>query len=370
VKIGPNFGRQGRPITGVKVDGFRIRPNTGRTMDVGVQVISSAGGFYRVYVEDAEDAAIDLTTRSNVALGFPNSFDNVFQQCWLDCKDTDGTPLRLHSHEGIGCSRNLFLQGFAQYDSEGDGHGIHLKKCDSNTFIEFDVSAVGEGSRGGIFLDNTSGGGVFPQNNMFYGCATVGGIVLSPASATGPSRKNWFYNYSTKDGEPIGSNPNSPFLIPSWACGITDEGEMFGAPFAHVRCFASTTQSVASGVLTKIALDSENYDNAVMHANGSNNTRITVPGNGVLQIGGSVRFQSNSGGHRELRIIRNGNNSDIVARDVRGAVNGASTEFTVSTNYKASPGDYFELQAYQNSGSSLAVSFQRFWACMASGTHF
>ena len=68
-----------------------------------------------------------------------------------------------------------------------------------------------------------------------------------------------------------------------------------------------------------------------------------------------MAFASNSAGYRELYFTVNGG-SDRYARITMPAVNGTETRISCSETVQLSIGDYIEVHAYQNSGTSLTVS--------------
>jgi hypothetical protein len=85
---------------------------------------------------------------------------------------------------------------------------------------------------------------------------------------------------------------------------------------------------------------------------GTNPSRVTVP-NGVqwVSVDASVGFAANATGQRVLWLLINGTRIDRAGIAAAGA--GEPTVASLSGTYAVNPGDYIELQAYQNSGGAL-----------------
>lgn len=129
--------------------------------------------------------------------------------------------------------RNTFTSGITQLRTVSTTepvYGAFLKFCDSNTFIECDLSVYGPSTDVGYGLglsDADNPGNPYPQNNNFISCSlsgggpsgVVGGVSVIETNATGIG-KNMFVSYPTADNEPV---PDHPKLL-----GYTDTFEFFG----------------------------------------------------------------------------------------------------------------------------------------------
>lgn len=122
-----------------------------------------------------------------------------------------------------------------------------------------------------------------------------------------------------------------------------------------VSVFHSVNQSLASGVDTALAFDSERFDDPVdpLHDPASNNSRLTCRVAGRYLAGGSVRFASNGTGFRRLQIVRNGTGVIVVSEPAPSSVD--SLTVGVVKPVALGVGDYIELQARQDSGGALNV---------------
>lgn len=123
------------------------------------------------------------------------------------------------------------------------------------------------------------------------------------------------------------------------------------------RVYHSANQSVASGVPTILAFNSERYKTvASLHNNATNNSRLVAPSAGVYRVFATVLFHENATGHRSVQFYVNGS-ATTVDYDGRPAVTtaGAGTGLSSSTEYYLSAGSYVECVATQSSGAPLNV---------------
>jgi hypothetical protein len=131
------------------------------------------------------------------------------------------------------------------------------------------------------------------------------------------------------------------------------------------RCYAyaSGAQSLASGVYTAIAFDSEIYDivqsgDSPSHDAATNNTRLYVRTSGKYEITGQVYFATNATGSRsaDLRLNAAGNpaGGTRIALNQQTALSGVGSPATAPViEYPLVTGDYVEIFGMQNSGGAL-----------------
>jgi len=127
-----------------------------------------------------------------------------------------------------------------------------------------------------------------------------------------------------------------------------------GANDIGARAYHSAGQSIANNTIVTLAFDSERWDTNSIHDATTNNERLTATTAGVYAITVGVRWQQNTSGYREVRIMHNG--GTILARS-RDDAPGATIEFyvTVSTIYLMAATDYVSVAVYQNSGGALNI---------------
>lgn len=118
------------------------------------------------------------------------------------------------------------------------------------------------------------------------------------------------------------------------------------------RVRKSTSQNHASsGSFVAVTWDTEDVDDGGWHDNVTNNTRITVTNAGWVHVIARVEFAGNASGIRAIRVLRNGTEIDRVGDAGANVVQ----TWEVNTEYKASASDYFEVEAFQSSGGTIAL---------------
>lgn len=131
------------------------------------------------------------------------------------------------------------------------------------------------------------------------------------------------------------------------------------------RCYAyrSAALSIANTTWVSIGFDAELYDDvqsgdSPMHDNSTNNSRIYARTTGRYEIQGAINFtNTGAGGVRAVRVIKNGSTATEYAYGNKDAMTtGHTFVHTPTTETSLTAGDYIELQAYQQSGGSLALT--------------
>jgi len=118
-----------------------------------------------------------------------------------------------------------------------------------------------------------------------------------------------------------------------------------------------TSQTLSNNTDTILLWTSELYDTDAMHSTSSNTGRITIPTGkgGYYEFRWSLMFAANTSGNRRARLLKNGATYDSGTVLTVGAPNGGLCGFAVSTVVSTVAGDYWEIQAFQDCGSSLAT---------------
>lgn len=136
---------------------------------------------------------------------------------------------------------------------------------------------------------------------------------------------------------------------------VRAQSEIVGA-----RAYTNTAQSISNATWTAINLGLERYDDvppgmSEMHSTTTNTSRMIARVSGHYAIAGEVYFTGNGTGRRFAGLRRNG--TDIIASTIAmPAGNTGNIHVAVATVWKLSAGDYIELVAYQDSGSSLNLA--------------
>ena len=117
----------------------------------------------------------------------------------------------------------------------------------------------------------------------------------------------------------------------------------------------SSGETIPSSSSTTLTYNTEDFDTANLHSTTSNTSRLTAPVAGKYLITASAEWTNNTSGRRILILELNGTTQ--IMRDSVSPNNdsGIGPEQSVETVYQLAAGDYVEVIAYQDSGSSLAV---------------
>lgn len=125
-------------------------------------------------------------------------------------------------------------------------------------------------------------------------------------------------------------------------------------PNICVKANRTTTQSINSATSTAIAFNAaDSYDTDSMHDTVTNNTRITFNTAGVYHITGFGVYDASISGVRYLSHFINGSTQIEYTSTLGTSLGGIA--LIVSSDYKATVGDYVELVAYQDSGVAVDI---------------
>jgi hypothetical protein len=124
------------------------------------------------------------------------------------------------------------------------------------------------------------------------------------------------------------------------------------------KVYRSAVQALPNNVLTEVLWTHELWDTAGLHSTVSNTGRLTVPQAGIYVVSWYLRLgpQANVNHYQLVRVLHNGAMVDETMPHVYyggGPILYAETSGV--TQLKASVGDYFQLQAYQNSGAASNI---------------
>ncbi|MBA4373329.1 MAG: hypothetical protein C0402_10780 [Thermodesulfovibrio sp.] len=129
-------------------------------------------------------------------------------------------------------------------------------------------------------------------------------------------------------------------------------GSITQAP--KVRAYFTTLPAdVTSGNSTSMGFDTDSYNIGDIHNTAVNPSLFTVPVTGYYRMSAIIWFQTNATGFRQVYLKQGGTTN--VASAIVPAVTGANTQVVVTTTGFMNAGDYVEVMALQNSGSSLSI---------------
>jgi hypothetical protein len=135
--------------------------------------------------------------------------------------------------------------------------------------------------------------------------------------------------------------------VPTWSAPT-------GATF--VGCSLETTsQTISNNTDTYLPFTSELYDTDAMHSTVTNTSRITIPAGkgGYYEFRWSLMWANNTSGNRRARLVKNGSTYEL--GPVLTVAGVGLTGFSNSSVVSTVAGDYWELQVFQDCGSSLTT---------------
>jgi len=138
------------------------------------------------------------------------------------------------------------------------------------------------------------------------------------------------------------------------AAGAVGVSEL--APLPGARAYRAAPISVASGVVTEIALTDTAYNRDGVWSTGQP-TQMRAPFTGIYAVTGGVLFQNNGAGTRGIWIIPAGDPANPFAGEQQSAVNvgGQPSELNVSTILKLNAGEAVSIAVIQTSGEAIQV---------------
>ncbi|HEY3735831.1 MAG TPA: hypothetical protein VGL26_00190 [Jatrophihabitans sp.] len=142
-------------------------------------------------------------------------------------------------------------------------------------------------------------------------------------------------------------------------------GGVFSTEPAALKAHRSNaSQTISTDTQTPIVFDTESYDDMGIFDLAGAPDRVTIHRPGRYDFGITVTFEENANGHREVRLL-DATTDTAVARAQMPGLAGTSTTVVLSTEIAVSAvPTVFQVQAFQNSGSDLAVLTQGFSAAI------
>jgi len=129
--------------------------------------------------------------------------------------------------------------------------------------------------------------------------------------------------------------------------------------FVGCRLYNSGTLTAATATLTALTWDTETYDTDTFHSTSANPSRITIPAGqaGKYAIHAQYRYEHAANGSRQIQVTKNGTNIAYFQKHAGSGGGGGSPEDTIqiSTVQELAEGDYIEIKAYQDSGTTLDI---------------
>ena len=192
-------------------------------------------------------------------------------------------------------------------------------------------------------------------DNNLYKYTGSAWVNVDSGSTSPLTTKGDLYTYSTTDARlAVGTNGQVLTADSTTATGLKWAAAASGSTFARTMLYNAGNISLTSGTTTTLTWDNETFDTDAYHSTSSNTSRITIPAGkaGKYMVIGDVQYTSNSSGRRIMTFRKNG--TDIF--DFESADPGSTELDIVGTAVvDMAVGDYIEMTAWQNSGSTLSV---------------
>lgn len=119
------------------------------------------------------------------------------------------------------------------------------------------------------------------------------------------------------------------------------------------RVFNSSDITTANETTTVLTFNSERFDIGSYHSVSSNTERLTIAQSGIYMIGGTLWWENNVTGYRQISIQTSNGTTIATTRVVAGSVSTAYQ--TIFTLYQLAANDYVRFFARQSSGGNLDV---------------
>lgn len=125
----------------------------------------------------------------------------------------------------------------------------------------------------------------------------------------------------------------------------------------YTSVYRSAAQSISNGAFESVSFDTVESNTFGVWSS-STPTRMTVQASGIYWFSTSIVYANNTTGTRYASIVKNGSGQHQMVdnRAANQGPGGNPVYATVPILNTAVAGDYFELQAYQDSGGALNIS--------------
>ena len=242
---------------------------------------------------------------------------------------------------------------------QGDNMGSIIAEQDGGTEVE--ISAKGWGASAVTHFYRSTGSqaspGAMPSGSLIGGIGArpyVGSDFAAHSTAaihwiasedqTPNNNGAWLRFLTTPTGSPWSARQINMQISPS--------GYLYYKVGSAQVYKSNDNQFLSSGSYEAITFNAPEWDNRSMQ---HSSTKLIAQQDGVYEVDTTICFATNSNGARIVNFRVNGSSSDRYGYQSTNALSGLSTVISSNTSLKLSKGDYVEVYAYQNSGTSVAV---------------
>ncbi|MEE8606718.1 MAG: hypothetical protein V3S55_03860 [Nitrospiraceae bacterium] len=249
--------------------------------------------------------------------------------------DTDG----IHDN-ATNNTRLTVPPGVTQVKLHGN---VHMTAMNNNKLLQLSFDKNGSGSYAGRAIMRIS---TFGSDDLVNLTSTVLDVVPGD-----------YFELSCFHNDTVARSTTGATGIGTWFSMEIIQPTLV-AQGSHRACLVTdaSTQSLPNNTWTAINFDTTEYDDAGIHDDAVNNTRLTVPaGVSKVRCQGQGAFAADPSNGRAHRITKNGAHSTIglprAEYDTVVILEGHNNILTAVM--KVIPGDYFEFEMWHNEGSAL-----------------
>lgn len=124
----------------------------------------------------------------------------------------------------------------------------------------------------------------------------------------------------------------------------------------QVECVQTVSQNLTTNTQTAVLFDTEIVDSDTFHSTASNTSRVTAPWPAWYQFTGGPAFAANATGRRGGQWAINGTAVNATAALYPTTASGGCAVSLKPYRAFLNAGDYVELDAFQDSGSTLGTA--------------
>lgn len=222
-----------------------------------------------------------------------------------------------------------------------------------------------------VVYENSSGSTYTQYANSTTGNTATDGFIVgidSAETATIWNYENTGMNFGTNNTKRMEVLSTGGLNVGNATGSVTAAGTVNVSTGFYINSIrpgtgAKATQTSAgttltTGTWTTLLFDGEVFDSNSHHSTSTNTDRLVVPaGINFVRLCGVISYAANATGIRQALIQKNGTTTIAWTNCVTVGASGSTRIYVDTGPISVTPGDYFVLQGYQNSGGNLSTTF-------------